>query len=85
MKLYNQFATGQRHSVLQKREFTSVFLFNPPFSLWGDFGFFTAQLKVLAVCLKQQTHSFTVLAAFAQATLTKCRQKPELTPVNVPH
>ena len=56
----------------------------------GSFGFLTAQLEVLTVCLKPQqqqrrTHSLTVLAAFTQASLAKCRQKPELTPVNVPH
>lgn len=64
-------------------------LLTPSGAITGHFGFFTAQLEVLAVCLKQQqwqqTHGFTVLAAFTQATLSECRQKPELTPVNVPH
>jgi len=44
------------HSLLRKREFTSVTLMNPSNPSWeitGHFGCFTAQLEVLAVCLKQ--------------------------------
>lgn len=58
-KLCRQFGTGQRHSVLRKREFTSVSPPNPSNPLWGDFGFFTSQLEVLVVCLKQQRSEHT--------------------------
>lgn len=67
--------------------YTCAILLTPSGEITGHFGFCTVQLEVLAVCLRQQqrTQCFTVLVVFTQASQTKCRQKSELTPVNVPH
>ena len=75
------------------RESLHVSLLDPSNPLWGNnWSFWFPHCSALgpgfafiAAAALQLTHSFTVLAAFAKATHTNCRQKPELTPVNVPH
>lgn len=91
IKLCYQFAWAVTRCIAEERVHIrvpdeSLSALTPSGQRSSHFGFLTAQLEVLSVCLKQQqrTFSLTALVAFTQASHTKYRQKSELTSVNMP-